>query len=228
MSFLQVEWNPRQKALKEMILKPEKFGESIKQCLELHSMVHSSEMSNRKTKTLEDELWTDLKDEEFCCMPTKKDVTIAWNTWHVTRIEDLTANILIANGAQVINSDEWSRRLNTSVRDTGNAMNDDQICQLSSELNMKELRNYRISVGRRTREIIMHLQLSDMKRRFQERQLERITGEGGVLEARESRWLVGFWGRKNVAGILLMPITRHQIVHLNDSLKLKAKMRRDV
>jgi hypothetical protein len=31
-------------------------------------------------------------------------------------------------------------------------------------------------------------------------------------------------GKKTVAGILLMPITRRQIVHLNDSMNLKEKI----
>jgi hypothetical protein len=49
----------------------------------------------------------------------------------------------------------------------------------------------------------------------------RILDEGGVTGHKDSLWLLDFWGKKTVAGILLMPITRHQILHLNDSMKLK-------
>jgi hypothetical protein len=35
--------------------------------------------------------------------------------------------------------------------------------------------------------------------------------------------LLDFWGKKNVARIIMMPITRHQIVRVNDSLKLRIK-----
>jgi len=49
--------------------------------------------------------------------------------------------------------------------------------------------------------------------------------EGGVLEVEGSKRLVGFWSRKTTAGILLMPITRHQILHLDDSIKNKTKVR---
>jgi hypothetical protein len=54
--------------------------------------------------------------------------------------------------------------------------------------------------------------------------LQRVLVEGGILNVDGSIWLLDFWGRKNVAGILTMPLTRHQVVHLNDSLKIKAKL----
>jgi hypothetical protein len=53
--------------------------------------------------------------------------------------------------------------------------------------------------------------------------LQRILDEGGVLNVEGANWLIDFWGKKNVAGILLMPITRHQMVHMNESMRLKKK-----
>jgi hypothetical protein len=53
--------------------------------------------------------------------------------------------------------------------------------------------------------------------------LQRILDEGAVLKHQDSKWLIDFWGWKNVAGILRMPITRHQMVHINDSIRLKRK-----
>ncbi len=52
--------------------------------------------------------------------------------------------------------------------------------------------------------------------------------EGGVLEHPESSRLLEFWGKKDVAGIILMPITCHQIVHLSDCIKLKQKIKAKV
>jgi hypothetical protein len=47
--------------------------------------------------------------------------------------------------------------------------------------------------------------------------------EGVLTRQDDSIWLLDFWGKKTVAGLLQMPITRHQIVHINDCFKLKAK-----
>jgi hypothetical protein len=102
-------------------------------------------------------------------------------------------------------------------------MTADEIADLSNSLVMKELRNYRTAVGKKTREIISQLEVNDLKRKMRPNQLIRIIDEGGVLEVEGSRWLVDFWGKKTVAGILQMPITRHQIVHLNAAFKIKER-----
>lgn len=219
-------WNPKQALLKEIISKSDDWDEAKKLCLEMHSLVHASETSGAKIRTFEDEVWDKLDGFSFRTMPTYKDVTIAWNIWHITRIEDITANILIANDMQVINSDCWLTKMNVTVCDTGNAMTDEEITAFSATVDMPILRSYRMAVGKKTREIIGRLQPHDLKRKMKSEQLQRVLHEGAVLDVDGSKWLVDFWGRKTVSGILLMPITRHQIVHINDSLKLKEKCNR--
>lgn len=214
--------------LRETIQKPDRLDEAKKLCLEMHSMLHASETSDAKMKTFEDEVWDELDDFSFRTMPTYRDATIAWNIWHMTRIEDITANILIANDMQVIIGDCWLAKMNVTVCDTGNAMTDEEMIAFSSTVDISELRNYRMAVGKKTREIINRLRANDLKRKMEPEQLQRILDEGAVLNAEGSKWLIDFWGRKTVSGILLMPITRHQIVHINDCLKLKEKCKRKI
>ncbi len=224
MESITRDWNPKQARLKEIILKQDKFQEAIELTLYMHSLVHSSEMSGKDTPTYEDDLWKGLDPGVFGSQHKQKGSTIAWNLWHLTRIEDLTANILIAEDSQVLNCGDWLDKMKVSVTDTGNSMNDSEIAEFSAQLDMLELRNYRIAVGRKTREILKKLIPKDMKRKVKPESIRRIWEEGGVTEAEQSRWLLEFWGKKTVAGIILMPITRHQVVHINDSLKLKSKI----
>ena len=104
-----------------------------------------------------------------------------------------------------------------------NAMTAKEIVDFGNSMIMKELRNYRMAVGRKTQETISQLEANDLKKKMRSNQLKRIIDEGGVLEVEGSRWLVDFWGKKTVAGILKMPITRHQIVHLNAAFKIKER-----
>lgn len=223
MSSPKTLWNSQFKTFKSILLNSTKFTEAIQLCLELHAMVHTSEMSGTSTVTFEDQLWDGLAETTFRTMPAAKDATIAWNLWHLTRIEDITINLLVAGEPQVFNAVNWLEKMNVTVRDTGNAMTDAEIIDLSTRINMLELRKYRIAVGRKTREIIIKLQPADLKRKMTPANLQCIFDEGAVLPVEGSSWLVDFWGRKNVAGILSMPVTRHQMVHINDSLLLKAK-----
>jgi len=37
-------------------------------------------------------------------------------------------------------------------------------------------------------------------------------------------WLVACWGGLTLAGLLLMPPTRHNFVHLNEAVRIKARI----
>ena len=225
MAYDRIDWNPVQARLRELIKNKESFKEMRELLLQMHSMVHCREVYGGTESTYMDELWEDLEDTAFRTMPTIKDDTIAWNIWHITRIEDLTANYLIAGCDQVLEK-TWHKKLNTRVTDTGNAMTDEEIISFSNEVDKNALYQYRNEVGRRVKGILEGLQYEDLKKKVPQKGIQRITEVGGVSARPEAVWLLDFWGRKNVAGILLMPITRHQVVHINDSRRLKSVCKR--
>ena len=156
------EWNIQQKELKELIGKKETFDKAKDLYLSMHRNLHFSDSDN----TLMDQLWKILDTKDFSIMPTAKDVTIAWNIWHITRIEDLTVNILVNNSEQIYNK-EWQKKMNVSVNDTGNAMTDDEIMDLSKSINIEALKEYRKAVGIQTQSIFSKLKFEDMKSRKQ-------------------------------------------------------------
>lgn len=220
-------WNSEIKQLREIILQPGKIEESKSLIFSLHSMVHSSAMSGIDKKTFEDELWEGLDDETFRTSTNEKGRTIAYGIWHSTRIEDITMNLLVAGDNQIFSSGNWQERIKSRIIDTGNAMSENEIIEFSKYINMQELKNYRIEVGRKTRHIIKNLSIEDMKRKIDKYRLQRIFDEGAVLDVEASNWLVSFWGRKNVSGIILMPATRHHVVHINEAMSAKKRTKRE-
>jgi hypothetical protein len=119
--------------------------------------------------------------------------------------------------------DKIQIKLNIKIRDTGNAMSRDEIETFNKNIDMKALKNYRVQVGKQTQKIIKCLEYFDMKRKIEKRQLKRIMDNGGILENEKSKRLLDFWGSKNVLGLITMPITRHQTLHLNDCFNIKEK-----
>lgn len=142
-----------------------------------------------------DELVGDLREDEYAIMPTAKDETIAWVLWHISRIEDLTMNILV-NGEKQIFNEDWQTRMNSPIRDTGNALSDNQIIQLSKSLRIQELLEYRNEVGRKSREIIRTLSPDDIRRKIPTQRISRILEEGGITNHEDSIWLLDFWAKK--------------------------------
>jgi hypothetical protein len=91
----------------------------------------------------------------------------------------------------------------------------------SNSIDIGALRAYLVAVGRRTREIVKQLGPEDLKRKVDPARLQRVWDEGAVVEA--ASYITDYWGKRDVAGLLLMPATRHHIVHLNEALKLKRR-----
>jgi hypothetical protein len=203
------------------LIKPRKtFDAAIALALEIHAVTHTGEVSSSGVPTFCDDLLNGLTDEDYSVMPTERDETIAWHLWHIARIEDLVGNLLIMEQSQIF-CGEWMSRLNVSVKDTGNAMTDEQIMDFSRRVNKQELINYRNAVGVRTREILKALAPHDLKRKPESGSLARLAGEGGLLEVKDSIWLKDFWGKHTVAGLILLPLTRHHMMHLPDSVAIK-------
>ena len=217
---MEEDYNAQVDELRRLLKSPKTFQPAIDQALTLHAMTHTGAVSSSEPPTFCDSLLDGLEDQDFSVMPTAKDETIAWHLWHIARIEDLVGNLLIAEGTQVLD-DAWMDRLGVGVRDTGNAMTDQQIMDFSKRVEKQALLQYRDAVGRRTRTILRALEPGDLKRKPAAEALDRLVGEGGLLEEKGSIWLKNFWGRHTVAGLILLPLTRHHMMHLPDSLAIK-------
>jgi len=213
----------KHKELNSIIRQENKLELSKNIFLNIHARLHLSVISDTSPNEV-DALTCDLSEDEYAIMPTSKDETIAWVLWHIARIEDIAMGILVDEGEQLFN-ETWKKAMNVSITDTGNALTDDEISDLSKHIHVEELFNYRNAVGKRTRQIVMALTPKDMKRKVSSKSLEKILQEGGVTPHKDSIWLLDFWGKKDMAGILLMPPTRHVMLHLNDCCKWKEYIR---
>jgi hypothetical protein len=214
-------WNEKQKKLKIFLPDQKSFINGKKLLLEMHSSLHDKKVYKNTAETIYDNLWKNMK-EETCKIISPKETSILWNIWHITRIEDIISNIIIGNKETIFNK-EIQTKLNIKINDTGNAMTYSEIESFNKNININELKEYRIKTGKSTKKIIEALEFTDMKRKVKKEQLEKIKENGGLIDNSKSIWLLDFWGRKNILGLIMMPITRHQTVHLNDCFKIKQK-----
>ena len=123
----------------------------------------------------------------------------------------------MVNGQQIFNED-WQKKINSSITDTGNALESDEVIEWGKQINAKELKNYMITVGKNTRQILSNLSLEQIKSMVPEEWVMRILEEGGVTTDFRSVWLLVFWGRLTVGGMILTPMTSHHMMHLPTSV----------
>lgn len=212
----------QQTELRKVLSKRDQFEQGMVMFLDQHALLHSSKISAASTWSFEDVLLEGMNEEQLRRIPPKQEHAIVWILWHIARIEDVTMNLLVAGSPQIYLKDKWPERLHTSWRHTGNEMDRAQVQELSQSIDVEALRAYRLATGRRTREIVRQLQPEDLERKVNPEHLQRVSDEGAVVA--EAQGILDYWSKRDIAGLLLMPATRHSLIHLNEALKVKQRL----
>ena len=215
-------WNVNQKELQRLLATGEDFPRAIDLFLSQHAPLHAREMAQTDSPTFEDVIWEGLSESDARLIPQGAEHSIAWCFWHLARIEDVTMNLLVAGTPQLFEVGGWQLRLNVTDSDTGNAMDEPRIAQISARVHLVTLRAYRTAVGRRTRQVVHALQPGDLKKKTDPARLQQVLDQGAVEKA--AYGLIEYWGGRTIAGLLLMPPTRHNFVHLNEAVNLKSRI----
>jgi hypothetical protein len=98
------------------------------------------------------------------------------------------------------------------------------VATFSAQIDLAQLRAYRQSVGRRTRAIVRKLKPEELKQKVDPSRSKRIMEEGALPS--EAVAILNYWSTRTIAGLLLMPPTRHNFLHLNEALRIKQKIQR--
>ncbi|MFD2444080.1 DinB family protein [Bacillus sp. CGMCC 1.16607] len=218
-------WNEHHKILTEIILKPTEHSRAIQLFLSQHSLLHSSSLNKTAQVTLEDELLKNLNETTFRHYPVPNPDTknsIAWHLWHISRIEDMTMNILLANEQQVLFAECWLEKMNIGFVHSGNDMSEKEIALISSEIDINVLLDYRTAVSKQTRQVVSSLRPGQLKEKVEQKRITRLFQENAVSQ--NSKWLADYWSKKNIAGLILMPATRHIFLHLNKCIRIKDRL----
>lgn len=213
--------NKQQSELRRVMTSYEQHDEAMRLFNHQHARLHAQKMAQSEPWSFEDAVLDDMDEAHMRRIPKGCEHSMAWCAWHMARIEDVAMNLLVAGSAQVLNGGDWLARMKVRVRHTGNAMDAESVAGLSAAIDIEALRAYRVAVGRRTREVVGQLAPEALKEKVDPRRLQRVMDEGAVVEA--ARGVVDYWGRRNIAGLLLMPATRHNLIHLNEALRLKRR-----
>lgn len=119
-------------------------------------------------------LWDAVPDELMRRRPHGNVNSIAWNLWHLTRVEDSGLNRLVEDRAQVLDSGPWMQRMNVPWRHNGGGMTFAEVDDLSGRIDIAALRDYSGAVQERTREIVARIRMGDMDEMMDPERLRTI------------------------------------------------------
>lgn len=213
------EWSELNKTMQLQIRKKDTFESGIDTLFTLR---------NRLMQTL-NAFREELSREDFDAIPFMNAAgyhskTIAYSIWHIFRIEDIVAHTLINGDKQVFFSGGYQSRINSPIITTGNELIKQQIADFSKQLNLKELYSYIFEVKESTEEIVKTLSYDKLKEKFTEDKKVYLKSLNVVSTDENACWLIDYWCKKDVGGLIQMPFSRHWIMHIEASLRIRNKI----
>ena len=185
--------------------------------LQQHSVVHSAAVGGNKVSAAERTL-TGLSDEQMRVRPREDLNSIAWLVWHIARGEDIMVNRVLGGRSQVFD-DAWLKRLGITRRDFGIGMSSAEVSDLTRQIDIGALREYRDAVGLRTREIVGAFKSQDWEGEVLAPALEQAASEG-AFATRAEAMVKNFTGRPRamvLSGIALF----HPAGHLGEAVTVR-------
>lgn len=217
-------WSAQQRRLHELLAHKAQHAEALQLFLRQHAMVHAAAMAGEALWSFEDEVLDGLSEAHLRQRTAHDPNSIAWVLWHIARIEDVIVNVLIAGAPQVFDTADWVKHLCLERRDIGTSMNDTEVTDFSTRVEVGALRPYRLAVGRRTREVMTALPPEALNRRVETARIQQLLAAGALAEA--AAGLAQTWGGWKIAGLLTMPLTRHNFTHLNQARRIRQHLRK--
>lgn len=214
---MKQEWSELNKTMQMQLKKKESFSDGISTLLILRQKLMEKLLSMKK----------ELSPEDFTAMPFPNAKgyhckTIAYSIWHIFRIEDIVVHSLILQEDEIIR--DYLTSIRAPIITTGNELVGEQIVEFSSKLDLDGLYRYAAAVKENTDEWLRYLTYQELKRKFNDADKLRLQALQVVDTDENACWLIDFWCRKNICGLIRMPLSRHWIMHIEASIRIKDKL----
>ena len=87
--------NDRQNELNRLLSIPAQHAQALELFLQHHGCLHAAAIAQPPAWSFEDEVLADLTPAHYRSIPPKAEHSIAWNLWHLARIEDTAMNLTV-------------------------------------------------------------------------------------------------------------------------------------
>ena len=214
------EWSEQNKRMQSLIKKADTFDQGKDVLFKLRNDLMDTLLSFKK----------DLKRNDFDAMPYMNadgyhSKNIAYSIWHIFRIEDIVAHTLVSGDEEILFAGNYQNRINSPIITTGNELVKEQISDFTKQLDIDELYSYVADVNKSTEEIIRSLTYSDLKLKVLDERKEKLISLGVVSTDENAVWLIDYWCKKDVRGLIQMPFSRHWIMHIEACQRILNKLK---
>jgi hypothetical protein len=139
-------------------------------------------------------IWEEVPHEFMRRRPHPRVNSIAWNLWHLTRVEDAGLNRFVTDGVQVLDEGGWLQKMNVPWRHNGGEMDFDEVDELNRCIDLHALHSYAQAAEARTRAVVAQLDVADLAVTMGEDRLRRVLFDEGLAHPRAAGLLDNYRG----------------------------------
>jgi hypothetical protein len=184
-----------------------------------HHQVHSGSLAGDDADfRMPDMLLRGMSEEQMRLSPRDDQNSVAWLLWHIARCEDVVVGAVLSSAGQVLD-EGWDLEMRVPNRDIGTGMTPTEVRELSQQIDIDALLAYRLTVGRRTHELLR--QLDD--RSWDEPVTADCVETLRALETfgAHAGWVGEYWKTRTRAWFLWLP-TGHCYQHLGEAITVRS------
>jgi hypothetical protein len=159
--------------------------------------------------------WTHVSHDLMCLRPHPHTNSIAWNIWHITRVEDAGLNRFVVDRSQVLDDGLWMERMNLPWRHHGSGMTFAEVDELNQRIDLSALRDYSQAVQERTRAILATLDVRDLDTVMEEKRLRQIMVDEGLAHSQAEGFIKNYLGWSKGKCLMSFGLT-HSWQHLGE------------
>jgi hypothetical protein len=160
-------------------------------------------------------IWAEVSPELMRQRPHPRVNSIAWNMWHLTRVEDAGLNRFVTNRQQVLDEGHWMERMNIPWRHHGTEMTFVEVDELNQRIDLAALQEYSKSVQERTRDIISTLTPTDLDPVMEEDYLRQLMVDEGLAHSNAEGFIKNYLGWSKGKCLMNFGMT-HPYQHLGE------------
>lgn len=160
-------------------------------------------------------VWQAVPDALMRQRPHARVNSIAWNLWHLTRVEDSALNRFIVDRTQVFDDGAWAQCMNVPWRHGGGEMTFAEVDELNQRIDLAALHAYSNAVQTRTREIIGQLDFDQLDPVMEVERLRVILFDEGFAHPKAAGLLENYTGWSKGKCLMNLGLT-HPFQHVGE------------
>jgi len=162
-------------------------------------------------------IWEDVPEDQMRQRPDPRVNSLAWNLWHMARVEDSALTRFISDRPQVLDEGNWPEKMSLPLRHNGFAMTKDEVEQLSQQIDLSALRRYMAAVRACTQEIAAGLELPSLAETLSRERVEQVVLKEGLAGPRAEGLVDNYTGWSKAQCLMNLGLTHayHHVGEMN-------------